>query len=274
MSKIESPKATELLAVDIGNKTTSFGLFSGDELLNIWTVSTQSYTTTDEAMLVMLGFFNRLANCPESFADTKTWLASIDSIVSCAVPGIAQTWITALQTITTRRPLVVGPGLKTGIQMKYDNPAEVGPDRIADLVAAKHAYGFPLIIIDCGMTVNCAVLDNEGAFVGGLIAPGITLSTQALFQAAARLPMVSISQPKTLIGKNNIESMRSGIVMGEVARIDGLIKMIWQELGYETKIVLAGEDAKMLEPMLEHESQIDEQLTLRGLKLLYTNNRK
>ncbi|HBT94757.1 MAG TPA: hypothetical protein DEB24_00950 [Coriobacteriia bacterium] len=142
------------------------------------------------------------------------------------------------------------------------------------MVAAKHSYGPPFLIIDCSMTVNCAVVDDEGTFLGGLIAPGISLSTQTLFQAAARLPMVSMSAPKSLIGKNNVESIRAGIVMGEVARIDGLIDMIRRELGYETKIILTGEDARMLAPLLAHDVTVDETLTMRGLKLLHAANRK
>lgn len=265
---------SELLAVDIGNRTTCFGLFGEEQLKHTWTVTTAPHATVDEVKLSILSFMATLDDSFFSGEGIKDRRLHLDSILSCVVPDLTNTWVEALRSLCAQRPLVVGPGLKTGIQMKYNDPAEVGSDRIADIVAAKQVHGFPVVIIDCGMTINYAILDKDGAFVGGLIVPGISLSVAALAQAAARLPIVGLSSPKTVIGKNTRESMQSGIINGEIARIDGLIDMIWEELGYETKVILSGPDASLLKPLLNHDTQVDDTLTLKGLKLLYEGAKK
>lgn len=170
--------------------------------------------------------------------------------------------------------LVVGPGLKTGLKMRYNDPGQLGADRIADLVAAKGSYAHPLIVVDFGTTTNFEVVDPEGAFIGGAIAPGLKLCAKALADAAARLPVVELIAPASMVGKNTREAMQAGIVMGEIARIDGLIDLMWGELGYETDVVATGSDADMLAALSKRIRRVDEHLTLRGLALLHAMNRR
>ena len=259
-----------VLAADVANQITRFGLFCEDELLATWSITTPSHLTTDEAWLAVITFLNKVRD--EKLPGIQP--QSIKPVLSCVVPDLTNTWSEALRSIGNQRPLVVGPGVKTGIQMNYNDPSEMGSDRIADIVAAKKLYGYPLIIIDCGTTINYQVLDSAGIYVGGLIVPGLRLSARILAEAAARLPRIELRIPTGVLGKNTQESLQSGIIRGEVARINGLIEMIWQELTHETAIVLAGEDAALLAPLLDHDAQIADNLTLIGLSELYKMNRK
>ncbi len=262
------------LVVDVGNQTTCFGLFHGDSLEATWSITTPTRITVDEIKLSISDFFRSLEDSRLFEEEVSVPSGRIESILSCVIPDLTNKWVTALRSVCKLRPLVVGPGLKTGLKMDFNDPAEVGPDRIADIVAAKDRYGYPLVVIDCGFTINYQVLDAEGCFVGGLIVPGLMLSATSLSQAAARLPIVELGIANAILGKNTRESMQSGIIMGEVARITGLIEAIWQELGYETDVVLAGEDAYLLAPLLTHTVHVDETLTLKGLYLLNKINRK
>ena len=263
-----------VLAVDVANQITRFGLFSEDSLQASWSIITPALITTDEAHLAVMNFLDNIefdCCCDE---EEECCVVSFETILSCVVPDLSNTWLEALQSMSRQRPLVVGPGIKTGLPMKYNDPSEVGSDRIADMVASKKLFGFPLISIDCDTTINLQVLDREGAYVGGLIVPGLSLSAKILAQTAARLPIVELSIPATVLGKNTRESIQSGIIRGEAARIDGLIDMIWQELAYETTLVLSGETAALLASLLQHEVLIDDNLTLTGLYELYKLNRK
>jgi type III pantothenate kinase len=197
-----------------------------------------------------------------------------DGIISCVVPSLTSEYASALEKEFGRRPLIVGPGLKTGIKMHYNDPAEVGPDRIAAMVAAAAAYALPLAVVDLGTATNILVLDAQGVFIGGLIAPGLELSARALSQTAAWLPVIEISPPEQVIGKSTRDAMRSGFILGETARIEGLIDMIWSELGEEGEVILTGTDANKIAPLLAYDVQVDDTITLRGLALLYTRNRK
>lgn len=158
--------------------------------------------------------------------------------------------------------------------MHYNDPSEVGSDRVATLVAAREAYGYPLIVVDLGTTTNFDVLDGEGAFAGGVIAPGIALSAKALAQAAARLPVIEIKVPSSTIGKSTREAMQAGVVLGEVARIDGLVDAIWAELGCSTKVVATGVQAGIVAALSQRVECADEPLVLRGLGMLYALNSK
>jgi type III pantothenate kinase len=256
---------TTLLAIDVGNSFTRFGLFAdAPEPTAIWSVATHHIATADEAYDAILRHME---------------LAGIDgrpqdAVISCVVPSLTDVWSTAAERVCDARPLTIGPGLKTGVQMHYNDPGEVGADRVADIVAAKAAYGAPLVAVDLGTTTNIEVLDKSGAFVGGLIAPGLAVGARAISQTAARLSTVELRAPQHIIGKNTREAMQAGIVMGEVARIDGLIQMVWRELGYETHIVASGSYASELAALSSHQMTADDTLTLRGLALLYGLNRK
>ena len=177
--------------------------------------------------------------------------------------------------------LTVGPGLKTGMPVRYDDPAEIGPDRIADAVAARAVHGSPCIVIDLGTTTNIEVIDARGTFVGGVIAPGLALGARSLSAAAARLPQVEPSAPTHVIGRNTREAMRSGVVLGEVARIDGMLDMVLAEMRAtkaagegDVPIVITGDDAEALASLVGHSLTVDDALTLRGLAELYRINQK
>lgn len=263
--------AALVLAVDIGNTVTHIGLFDGDGMAASWSAATPPACTADEAGLVLAGFFGaavRRGHLP-------ALPAPAGAIVSSVVPALTDAWVgAAREACGGARPLVVGPGLKTGLKMAYHDPAEVGSDRIADIVAAKDSYGAPLVIVDLGTTTNIAVVDKEGAFAGGIIAPGMRMGGLALAQSAAKLAMTEVRAPASAIGKSTREAMQAGIVLGEAARIDGLVDMVCDELGYQAPVVMTGADAALVAPLLRHASHIDGGLTLRGLNLLYALNRR
>lgn len=282
-----------LLAVDVGNTTTRFGLFAdGDgtgasaaaaEPLGTWEVTTPERLTADEARLSAM---QALAELPSEGGHPQ------DAILSCVVPSLEAPWTQALAAATPARPLVVGPGLKTGMRLQYDDPSEIGPDRIADAVAARERYGAPAIVVDLGTTTNIEVIDGAGAFAGGLIAPGLALGARSLSDAAARLPVVDLRAPQHVIGKSTREAMRAGIVLGEAARIDGLLDMVASELAVSAAhpavlegsgsdvltaplpIILTGDNAAAMAAILRHEATVDDTLTLRGLAMLHRLNRR
>lgn len=265
-----------ILTVDVGNSGTQFGLFRDNELIATWEVATRRYLTSDEARLALCGFFSVYERDQQTSATSLNVEMDFhpkDSILSCVVPDLTDVWTAALSAECGRKPFVVGPGLKTGIKMHYNDPSEIGSDRVADIVAAKETYGYPLVVVDVGTTTNFEVLDAEGAFAGGLIAPGLELSAKAISQAAAKLPIVELKVPASVIGKSTREAMQAGLVVGEVARIDGLIAMIWKELGCETPVVVTGDDAESLAAISMRITHADKTLILRGLKRLYDMNR-
>jgi type III pantothenate kinase len=262
------------LAVDVGNTVTRYGLFDGDNLTATWDSATRDSLTADEARLKLHGFLDVLQGSQGGADPDEDVPKLVDGIISCVVPNLVGVYVAALESEFGRRPLIVGPGLKTGMKMRYNDPAEIGPDRIADMVAARAAYHFPLAIVDLGTATNIAVLDAEGVYIGGLIAPGLALSARALSHAAARLPTIEISPPASVIGKSTREAMQAGFILGESARIDGLIEMIWDELGQEGEVIVTGMDAGAVAEILIHAVQVDDTLTLRGLNLLYNLNRK
>lgn len=267
-------KATYVLTVDVGNTKTRFGLFGDGVLASLWEITTSEGMTADEARLALAGFFSMAEYADDREMAEQGDIRPSDAILACVVPGLVEPWTSALRHACGRRPLVVSPGLKTGIKMNYKDPSEVGPDRVADLVAAKASYGHPLIIVDLGTTTNFEVVDSEGAFAGGVIAAGLQLAARSLAAAAARLPVIEVQAPPAIIGKTTREAMQAGVVMGEVARIDGIIDMIWSELGHETRIVITGTNASELAALLSHEIIPDDTLTLRGLSLLHEMNRR
>lgn len=252
----------ELLAVDVGNTETHLGLFDGDALAGTSAITTPARLTADEAAMRL-----RL-----TLASLRSGAAPEGAILSCVVPSLTDAWREALARVSASRPLVVGPGLRTGVRMRYNDPSEVGPDRVADLVAARETYGAPVVAVDLGTTTNVEVVDASGTFLGGIIAPGMRLGLQALSRAAARLPMVEVREPGRAIGRSTREAMQAGVVLGEAARIDGLLDAVAAELGCEAPIVLTGDDAPLLSGLLRHQVTVDGTLTLRGLALLWRRN--
>jgi len=272
----DAAQAPCVLAVDVANQVTRLGLFCNDLLQMSWCITTPARITSDEARLAVKSFLGELkADCCAGLGQGEAaGSAGVEAILSCVVPDLSNTWFEALRSMSKQRPLVVSPGIKTGLHMNYNDPSELGSDRIADMVAAKNLYGYPLIIVDCDTTINFQVLDQDGSYVGGLIVPGLALSARALSQAAARLPIVELSLPQTVLGKNTRESIQSGILRGKAASISGLIEMIWRELDYQTTVILSGEHAELLAPLLSCDASIGSDLTLIGLYEIYKLNRK
>lgn len=273
---------TVVLAIDIRNTQTQIGLVLDGVLVARWTVPTDSSETADGAIGIVLQFFEALERGLvrlEPAAPTRIDLPaeaplSDGVIISSVIPMLTDVWASAAQRLSKSRPLTVGPGLKTGLKMSLTDPAEAGADRVAEMVAAKTAYGAPCLVVDLGTSTTFQLLDDKGAFRGGIIAPGMELGARALARGAAQLAAVELRAPKSLLGRNTAEAMQAGIVMGEVARIDGLIDMIWNDCGYEAPVVLVGQHAESIAALLAHEATVDQTLALRGLMELYALNKK
>lgn len=251
-----------MLAVNIGNTVTKLGLFGGDDLLSTWVVTTPSGITVSEVQTVLMSF---------SSACDFDWDVK-GSIVSSVAPRMTDAWIAALSKECGRRPLVVGPGLKSGIKLGYSDPSEIGADRIADMVGARELFGSPLIVVNLEAATTLEVINDKGEFVGGIIAPGLESSATTLSAIAAKIPVVDLKAPSSVIGKSTREAVQSGVVLGEIARIDGLVEKIWDELGYQTAVVAAGSGATVIKALSKTVTETIENLTLRGLKLLYDRN--
>ena len=275
MPHASNPHATTVFTVDVGNTSTHFGafrIFDGDEpeLLDRCELATNPAATKDEAR-IQVGQVLELMGHP----------VIEGSILSCVVPSLSAPWRRALASACADRPLVVEPGLKTGISLRFDDPGEVGSDRIADAVAVRERYGAPALAIDLGTTTNFEIIDSKGAFCGGIIAPGVALGAQSLSQAAARLPMIELRAPKRAIGRNTREAMQSGTVLGEAARIDGLIDILLEEMAdtglcdeaCDVPIAITGTGADRMAHLIAHDAVVDEALTLYGLALLWQRNR-
>lgn len=264
MARGEKSAEKNLLAVDVGNTITHLGLFADGSLAGTWELTTRERITVDEARMQLA---QAVALMGEARPD--------EAILACVVPALTDVWRRALAALCPgARPLVVGPGLKTGLRMRYDDPSEVGADRVADVRAARDDYGAPVVVVDLGTTTNIEVVDREGAFVGGIIAPGAALGARSLSAAAARLPMIELRAPATVIGRNTRSAMQSGVVLGEVARIDGLLDAVMGELGEDAPVVITGEGAGTMAALLRHDARVDETLTLRGLCSLWRANRR
>ena len=256
-----------ILTVDVGNTFIRFGLFAEDSAaaqecpLATCEITTPSSITADEARMRLVQVMAALA----ADAGVPGVLVPAAAVLSCVVPALERPWKAALSRTCTGRVLTVGPGLKTGMPVHYDDPAEIGPDRIADAVATRAVYGSPCIVIDLGTTTNIEVIDARGTFVGGVIAPGLALGARSLSAAAARLPQVEPSAP----------------THGEVARIDGMLDMVLAEMRAtkaagegSVPIVITGDDAEALAALVGHSLTVDDALTLRGLAELYRINQK
>lgn len=253
-----------LLTADIGNTQTAMGLFEGEELVAHWVFTTRAQDTADEVQLLLTGQLElndmRVDDCD-------------DVVMASVVPALTECWATVARRITQREPIIVGPGIKTGLAMRYDNPAEIGADRVADAIAAIQLEGAPVVVVDLGTTTNIEVIDEKGRFMGGIIAPGMGTGAEAMFTHAARLPQVDIVEPDHAIGTNTVDAMRSGIVFGEVARIDGLVRAIFDELGYETPVIATGGFSGVIAELSQTITRREPRLTLHGLRLVHEKNR-
>ena len=254
-----------ILAIDIGNSNIVLGCIRDGEILFEARMATDRIKTKDQYCAELKAMLELFRISP----------AEIDGcIVSSVVPQIQQSLVEAAERLTGKSCLTVGPGLKTGLRIKIDNPAQAGSDLIVSAVAAIDAYGTGLCVIDMGTATTICAIDREGAFLGGTIAPGVMLSMNALTSGTAQLPGISLEKPKKVIGTNTVDSMRSGILLGSAAMLDGMVERIEAELGYPTKVIATGGLAKYIVPLCKREMIIDDNLLLHGLEILYKRNAK
>ncbi|MBI5232072.1 MAG: type III pantothenate kinase [Coriobacteriales bacterium] len=252
-----------ILAVDVGNTQTVLGLIEGGELAGHWRIHTNTDLTDDELRVKVDGLL----------ALDGRELGDVDRvIVSSVVPSLTESWTTLAQAATGRAPMLVGPGLKTGIAIRYDNPAEVGADRIVNAVAAVRDLGAPVIVVDFGTATTVDVVDAAGTYIGGMIAPGLETSADALFSKAARLAKVDLEAPPKAIGTNTRASIQAGLILGAAAQVDGLVRKAWDELGGSTPVVATGGLAPRMAPFCETVTAVDPDLTLKGLLLIHELN--
>ena len=252
-----------LLTLKITNGQVDMGMFEGEELLARWAGSSGPSLMMDEA-----------AQAIDAFLSLRDLLDPDDAILCSVVPSATYAWEQAVWTLTGKRPLVVGPGLKSGIAVKYKDPGQVGSDRVCNALAAREIYGAPCIVADFGSATNLVVVDEKGAFAGGAIAAGLGASMEALNIAAAQLPGASIRIPQQVIARSTAESVQVGVVLGEAKRLDGLVEAMWHELGYRTRLVATGRFSHIVCAESCHEFTLDDSLTLKGLRLIYQLNRR
>jgi type III pantothenate kinase len=247
-----------LLAVDVGNTQTVLGLYEGAELRENWRLATERTRTGDELGVLLAGMLD---------------LDEVDGIcLSSTVPTLIREWERLAERWAEAPLLVVGPGVKTGIPIRYDDPREVGPDRIVNSVAAKDRYGAPVIVVDFGTSTNFDVVSPAGEYVGGVIAPGIETSMEALFARAARLVKVDYVEPPSVIGKTTVGGLQSGVVYGFAGQVDGIVAAIRSELGVEARVVATGGLSELVAPYSTTISAVDPHLTLDGLRLVWELN--
>lgn len=254
-----------LLVVDVGNTQTHFGTFDGDELVEHWRFATVRTSTSDELGAALR---NLLALRGVSLEDIDA------SIVSSTVPQLRPEWTAMAARYLGHQMPVVGPGVKTGMPIRLDNPRELGADRLVNAVAAYEAVGGPVIVIDFGTAITFDVASPEGEYVGGIIAPGIEISMEALTQRAAALPKIDLTlEPRSLIGKGTVDAIRSGVIFGFAALVDGVVDRLREELGESAETISTGGLATTIAPYCRSIGAIDDLLTLKGLKLIWDRNR-
>ena len=252
-----------LLVVDVGNTQTHLGTFRGEELLHDWRFATVRESTADE-----LGsrLRNLLALRELTFADLDA------SILSSTVPQLRPEWTAMAERYLGHTMPVIGPGLRTGMPIRMDNPREVGADRLVNSVAAYERVGGPCVIVDFGTAITYDVVSGDGEYVGGIIAPGVEISLEALTSRAAAIPKIDLAPPRALIGKSTVEAIRSGVIYGFAAQVDGMIARLRGELGDGTEAIATGGLASAIVPFCELIDDVDEMLTLTGLRLIHERN--
>lgn len=253
-----------ILVVDVGNTNIVLGLYEGQSLRHHWRLSTNRSATVDEYGVMIHNLFQLAGVRAEQIEGV---------ILSCVVPPIMNTLERLFEAYVGKQALVVGPGIKTGLNIRYENPREVGADRIVNAVAGIEQYGTPLVVVDFGTATTFDYIDASGAYLGGAIVPGIGISAEALYQRAAKLPRIELSKPKTVIGRNTVAAMQSGIIYGYAGQVDGIVKRIRQEFGVQPRVIATGGMADLIAGESETIETVDSLLTLEGLRIVYERNR-
>lgn len=252
-----------ILAVDIGNSNIVLGGMDGDKLLFEARLRTLDTKTSDEYCIDIMKILEVYQAEPGSIEGV---------IIASVVPQVLNSVKTAIKKLTGKPALVVGPGLKTGLNIKIENPAQTGADLVVGSVAALREHKPPLIVIDMGTATTMVVLDETGALIGGSICPGVRISMDALTERTALLPGLQLDRPKKTIGRNTIDCMRSGIMLGAACMLDGMVERMEQELGSKATVLITGGIAKFIAPLCKREMLYDKNLLLRGLAYLYREN--
>ena len=252
-----------LLVVDVGNTQTVLGLYDGGSLIEHWRVATEADRTADELAVLLA----RLLELRDLGFDDVGGVC-----ISSTVPSLVRSYAELSERYVESRLLVVGPGVKTGIPILYDDPHEVGPDRIVNAVAARERYGAPCIVVDFGTSTNFDAVSASGEYVGGVLAPGIEVSMDALFARAARLTKVDFVAPEQAIGKTTTQALQAGVVFGFAGQVDGIVGRMRAELGEDARVVATGGLAGLIAPHSQSIQEIDPLLTLEGLRLVWELN--
>ena len=247
-----------LLVADIGNTQTHLGVYSDEELVCSWRLSTRANETADELLVDLRAL---LAGSAKPLTLDRVAIASV-------VPSLSNEWVVAARQLAGREPLLLTYETAKGFTYNYDAPEEIGADRIADAIAAVELYGAPVVVVDFGTATNIEVIDKNGDFVGGIIAPGLLTSANALFSAAARLPRIDMEIPSKVIGTSTKSAVQSGLTYGEIDRIDGLIRRIFEELGYESPVIATGGLSGRVLSLSSTITDVNDSLTLEGLRIV------
>ena len=253
-----------LLVVDVGNTQTHIGTFAGDDLVEHWRYATVRQSTADELGAALRAL---LALRGVTFDDVHA------SIVSSTVPQLRPEWTEMARRYLGHEMPVVGPGLRTGMPIRYDNPREIGPDRLVNAVAGYARVGGPCVIVDFGTAVTHDIVSVDGEYLGGVIFPGVEISLEALSERAAALPRIDLVEPRSLIGKSTVDAIRSGMIFGYAAMVDGILRRLREELGEGTRAIATGGLAHVVVPFCECIDDVDDLLTLQGLRLIWELNR-
>ena len=254
-----------LLAIDIGNTNLVIGGIRDDQLLFKARIATDRLRTSDQ-------YGVEIKNMIEAFGHSISEID--DCIISSVVPPVFNSVKTGVIKVIGKQPMVVGPGLKTGLNIHMDVPSQVGSDRIVIAVAALVEYSAPLILMDLGTATTIEVVEPDNVYMGGIIFPGVRVSLDALTSRTAQLPGISLDQPKNVIGKNTVDCMRSGMMYGTAAMLDGLIDRIEEELGHSSTLIATGGLAQFITPLCKHQIILEKNLLLKGLNLIYKKNKR
>lgn len=254
-----------LLAIDIGNTNIVIGVIRDDEIIFKVRIATDHTRTSDQ-------YGVEIKNMLEAFDVRREDIS--DCIISSVVPPVFNSVRTGVIKMIGKQPMVVGPGLKTGLDIQVDAPAQVGSDRIVIAVAALAEYQAPLILMDLGTATTVEVVEPPRTYVGGIIFPGVRISLEALTSRAAQLPGISLDKPKSVIGKNTVDCMRSGMMHGTAAMLDGIIERMEEEIGHKATVIATGGMAQFITPLCKREILLEKDLLLKGLNIIYKKNKK